>query len=183
MFISVWPEPNRLCLSSFLFTPTHTSILFLFSLFFRVGFNLFPYIIWDLKSLSPCCEVIFQSNSGWLPLKLLSMKKFSVFIRRLINYVSSECQQISWLPMASRIETETQDKDFLISFCLKVWGDLLFAYIHPPLRADEVIKDYWQLVMVICVEGDGLKYFVNDTHKVMTTLILCYVHFAFMSVT
>lgn len=112
MFISVCPEPNRLCLSSFLFTQTHTSILFLFYLFFRVGFNLFPYLIWDLKSLSPCCEVIFQSNSGWLPLKLLSIEKFSVFIRRLINYVLSECQQISSLPMASRIETETQDRFF-----------------------------------------------------------------------
>jgi len=37
--------------------------------------------------------------------------------------------------------------------------------------------------MVICDKGDGLTYFVNDTHKVMTTLILWYVHFAFMSVT
>jgi hypothetical protein len=35
--------------------------------------------------------------------------------------------------------------------------------------------------MVICAEGDGFKYIVNDIHKVMTTLILCSVHVAFMS--
>jgi hypothetical protein len=63
---------------------------FLCSLGLSSLFSLFAYSFLDPKSLSPCCQIVSQSYSysGWLSLKLVSMKKGLVFMRILINYVS-----------------------------------------------------------------------------------------------
>jgi hypothetical protein len=44
--------------------------------------------------------------------------------------------------------------------------------MHPLLGAHVVNGEELQLVVAICDEGSGL-ILVNDTHKVMTTCLLC----------
>jgi hypothetical protein len=36
---------------------------------------------------------------------------------------------------------------------------MFYSYQHPPLRADEVTRESWQLVTAIHDKGDGLKCF------------------------
>jgi hypothetical protein len=40
--------------------------------------------------------------------------------------------------------------------CLPRILSLLFTYLHPPPEADEVSRDYWQLVTASHHDSDGL---------------------------
>ncbi len=56
--------------------------------------------------------------------------------------------------LAPRNGTETQDTASVQKN--QILGGLLFAYLHPPLGANEVSGYSWQLVTAICYEGDDL---------------------------